>query len=132
MRISDWSSDVCSSDLQDSTVIDEDVSGGPAPAHKEPETRDDAISKALDEAEAKTKEPAANGDAEESEEGEPVKPAKADKADKDAKDETEGDEGEQDEEGDEQAAQPKDARSEERRVGKECVSTCSSRWSPNH
>src|SRR3546814_19651793 len=23
-------------------------------------------------------------------------------------------------------------RSEERRVGKECVSTCSSRWSPNH
>src|SRR3546814_20451614 len=82
MRISDWSSDVCSSDL----------------------------SKALDEAEAKTKEPAANGDAEESEEGEPVKPAKADKADKDAKDETEGDEGEQDEEGDEQAAQPKDAK----------------------
>src|SRR3546814_15624414 len=25
-----------------------------------------------------------------------------------------------------------DARSEERRVGKECVSTCRSRWSPNH
>src|SRR3546814_15848099 len=24
------------------------------------------------------------------------------------------------------------ARSEERRVGKECVSTCSSRWSPDH
>src|SRR3546814_1846747 len=24
------------------------------------------------------------------------------------------------------------ARSEERRVGKECVSTCRSRWSPNH
>src|SRR3546814_16246599 len=65
---------------------------------------------ALPISEAKTKEPAANGDAEESEEGEPVKPAKADKADKDAKDETEGDEGEQDEEGDEQAAQPKDAK----------------------
>src|SRR3546814_15893669 len=110
---------------QDSTVIDEDVSGGPAPAHKEPETRDDAISKALDEAEAKTKEPAANGDAEESEEGEPVKPAKADKADKDAKDETEGDEGEQDEEGDEQ-------RPEERCVGNECASTSRSRWSPHH
>src|SRR3546814_7401208 len=92
---------------QDSTVIDEDVSGGPAPAHKEPETRDDAISKALDEAEAKTKEPAANGDAEESEGGEPVKPAKADKADKDDKDATEGDEGEQDEEGEDQAAEPK-------------------------
>src|SRR3546814_18219173 len=25
-----------------------------------------------------------------------------------------------------------DVRSEERRVGKECVSTCSSRWSPSH
>src|SRR3546814_14135281 len=25
-----------------------------------------------------------------------------------------------------------DARSEERRVGKECVSTCRSRWSPDH
>src|SRR3546814_16173217 len=29
--------------------------------------------------------------------------------------------------------QPKDEkRAEERRVGKECVSTCRSRWSPNH
>src|SRR3546814_16713301 len=27
---------------------------------------------------------------------------------------------------------PQDQRSEERRVGKECVSTCSSRWSPYH
>lgn len=89
---------------QDSTVIEEDVSGGPAPAHKEPETRDDAISKALDEAEAKTKEPAANDDAAEGEESDPVKVEKADK------DEAEGDEGEQDEEGDEQAAQPKDAK----------------------
>src|SRR3546814_18409929 len=26
----------------------------------------------------------------------------------------------------------KDGRSEERRVGKECVSTCRSRWSPSH
>src|SRR3546814_6818472 len=26
----------------------------------------------------------------------------------------------------------KTSRSEERRVGKECVSTCRSRWSPNH
>src|SRR3546814_7446743 len=29
-------------------------------------------------------------------------------------------------------AYPADARSEERRVGKECVSTCRSRWSPYH
>src|SRR3546814_11353670 len=27
---------------------------------------------------------------------------------------------------------PTDGRSEERRVGKECVSTCRSRWSPSH
>src|SRR3546814_7183241 len=27
---------------------------------------------------------------------------------------------------------PRDIRSEERRVGKECVSTCRSRWSPYH
>src|SRR3546814_18148398 len=27
---------------------------------------------------------------------------------------------------------PDPSRSEERRVGKECVSTCSSRWSPSH
>src|SRR3546814_20218884 len=30
------------------------------------------------------------------------------------------------------AAVPARARSEERRVGKECVSTCRSRWSPYH
>src|SRR3546814_6028296 len=30
------------------------------------------------------------------------------------------------------AAVRRDARSEERRVGKECVSTCRSRWSPYH
>src|SRR3546814_11549162 len=30
------------------------------------------------------------------------------------------------------SAYPDDERSEERRVGKECVSTCRSRWSPYH
>src|SRR3546814_2144622 len=30
------------------------------------------------------------------------------------------------------AGVPKEVRSEERRVGKECVSTCRSRWSPYH
>src|SRR3546814_13161061 len=29
-------------------------------------------------------------------------------------------------------SEPNVARSEERRVGKECVRTCRSRWSPNH
>src|SRR3546814_14845247 len=33
---------------------------------------------------------------------------------------------------DPQAAANREARSEERRVGKECVSTCRSRWSPYH
>src|SRR3546814_5721968 len=37
-----------------------------------------------------------------------------------------GGDGEQGQEG------PDDKRSEERRVGKECVSTCRSRWSPYH
>src|SRR3546814_1831228 len=31
-----------------------------------------------------------------------------------------------------QVGQPAEIRSEERRVGKECVSTCRSRWSPYH
>src|SRR3546814_2510773 len=70
MRISDWSSDVCSSDLSKPTMISNvpgiwaigDVIPGPMLAHK-------------------------------------------------AEDE---------------------GRSEERRVGKECVSTCRSRWSPYH
>src|SRR3546814_15886714 len=31
-----------------------------------------------------------------------------------------------------QPERPKDQRSEERRVGKACVSTCRSRWSPYH
>src|SRR3546814_14766916 len=31
-----------------------------------------------------------------------------------------------------QVENDRDARSEERRVGKECVSTCRSRWSPYH
>src|SRR3546814_12337220 len=34
--------------------------------------------------------------------------------------------------GTEQVAQDAHRRSEERRVGKECVSTCRSRWSPYH
>lgn len=90
---------------QDSTAIDPEVSGGPAPAHKEPETRDDAIAKALDEAEAKTKEAAAPDDGEEGE-AEPAKPAKVEKA---AKEEAEGDEDGGEEDG-EEATQPKEAK----------------------
>src|SRR3546814_13789888 len=32
----------------------------------------------------------------------------------------------------ERALRPEQARSEERRVGKECVSTCKARWLPDH
>src|SRR3546814_6658899 len=86
MRISDWSSDVCSSDLQSATVteVELEFSGeiiwwrGPSPFHFVPVP-------------------------------------------------------------DEESAQIEAAkelvtygRSEERRVGKECVSTCRSRWSPYH
>src|SRR3546814_7685216 len=78
MRISDWSSDVCSSDLGGVAMIEEvEIGGLPGarlPAH-EPLGR-----------------PAIDG----------------------------------------VARCREQARSEERRVGKECVSTCRSRWSPYH
>lgn len=61
-------------EADDSTAIVEDVSGGPAPEHKTPETRDDAISKALDEAEA-SKAPEADDADDKADEGgaDPVK-----------------------------------------------------------
>src|SRR3546814_6815485 len=68
MRISDWSSDVCSSDL-----------AGPPPVHPHPGRREA-----------------------------PAAPSRR------------------------QLDVRLGARSEERRVGKECVSTCRSRWSPYH
>src|SRR3546814_9524709 len=67
MRISDWSSDVCSSDLARYRILSHATALAPR------------TSAAL-----------------------PARPAR------------------------------RDARSEERRVGKECVSTCRSRWSPYH
>src|SRR3546814_2558513 len=81
MRISDWSSDVCSSDLAENTPL----------------TAEDVVFTFQSIAD-----PAFKGD-----------PALA------------------------QLMQgvvvtARDARSEERRVGKECVSTCRSRWSPYH
>src|SRR3546814_2526153 len=73
MRISDWSSDVCSSDLGNDEFEDVDQ-----------------------EAQTETDQEATN----------------AEDVDQEAQTETD--------------------RSEERRVGKECVSTCRSRWSPSH
>src|SRR3546814_10964814 len=100
MRISDWSSDVCSSDLafeameasRDQKLVDKanSLDGDKAALDKANASADPKLVKALAEREAALK--AANTAA--------------------------------------QAADRKLERSEERRVGKECVSTCRSRWSP--
>src|SRR3546814_4826614 len=90
MRISDWSSDVCSSDLKDgvdharANLLIAAYATGVAEA---------ALAGAVDYAKVREQF------------GKPI--------------------------GSFQAIKHKCARSEERRVGKECVSTCSSRWSPD-
>src|SRR3546814_18021954 len=97
MRISDWSSDVCSSDLADQAFD-----------HRA-RLRTDAGHAALL--------AAPEGRLQQDENGEQLEPA------------------EQHAEAHEQlgAVRPAgEVRSEERRVGKECVSTCRSRWSPYH
>src|SRR3546814_15645247 len=97
MRISDWSSDVCSSDLimptydalvqtEDGLALAKAVFAKAKPGYHPITTG--SVQEVIDEAK-----PAAAA----------AKPADAD-----------------------------EARSEERRVGKECVSTCRSRWSPYH
>src|SRR3546814_18880377 len=100
MRISDWSSDVCSSDLT--------VQGGGdgAGAVHAPDKPGDAEGKEPDQSGGLEGE--ADGDA-------------AGEADQDAQHVA-------------QVSQGALAllRSEERRVGKECVSTCRTRWSPYH
>src|SRR3546814_7911957 len=85
MRISDWSSDVCSSDL--GAAGPGDIEGGAVPGQvRRPEEEEQAR-----------------------------RPGPADRRDPRR--------GHQ---------QRLPVRSEERRVGKECVSTCRSRWSPYH
>src|SRR3546814_1990505 len=82
MRISDWSSDVCSSDLP---CPDAPAAAGQGPGSA-PTTAEFSVAPLLDEPQ--------------------TRPTRASAA--------------------------KARRSEERRVGKECVSTCRSRWSPYH
>src|SRR3546814_8200726 len=86
MSISDWSSDVCSSDLLEAQPLDRIAAAAPhhafdlaRRAHRQHDARRDARAR-----------------------------------------------------GDDDAGQRGLDRSEERRVGKECVSTCRSRWSPYH
>src|SRR3546814_7417564 len=90
MRISDWSSDVCSSDLRDDRDGDAgDVGGDVVPA--EVERGDDGQA--------------------EVDPDDPVQDLRAERV---------------------LHHQRQQQRSEERRVGKECVSTCRYRWWPSH
>src|SRR3546814_10618961 len=96
MRISDWSSDVCSSDLQKPHADDHDRG------------RPERPERALDR-------------------GQPI--GESLNVLRFARD-LEHDENRQRDIDDRMTARSE--RSEERRVGKECVSTCRSRWSPSH
>src|SRR3546814_18225918 len=105
MRISDWSSDVCSSDLRQLGGGEGDEIGG----GQRPEvTGTDA------------------------EIGLQVRRDDGIHATEQVGQEIAAGEGKQHAAGDKGRAGPQGARSEERRVGKECVSTCRYRWSPYH
>src|SRR3546814_12165115 len=120
MRISDWSSDVCSSDLREIAVDDEiehrieNIVGAVREFRRQGfKPRPDVGVRAC--------RPMADADEEmrADEEGRfPRLDRIAGLASTVA--------------GDEERAAAQRARSEERRVGKECVSTCRSRWSPYH
>src|SRR3546814_13016087 len=114
MRISDWSSDVCSSDLQSRTRRFREGdrrceigSRARRVVHRERRGHDDRAGRAGD-------------GIRRDERGHRLhlpRPPDAFRSDQGSRDGGDG-------EG--------DTRSEESRVGKECVSTCSSRWSPYH
>src|SRR3546814_18824438 len=97
MRISDWSSDVCSSDLDE--ILD------PLDVLRLPYLGEEARHVLLD--------PVGGGPSRAARAGTPDQ-----RADLGADRRPE--------------ARPLLFRSEERRVGQECVSTCGSRWSPDH
>src|SRR3546814_14791726 len=101
MRISDWSSDVCSSDLRDATVPGMLLDAAKKLAPLDPALSRETYLHALDTAIIT----GGLGDGRGM-----VGVAEAAGA----------------------APAPEGARSEERRVGKECVSTCRSRWWPYH
>src|SRR3546814_19877731 len=110
MRISDWSSDVCSSDL-----IETDSEGTEAPVEEEVVAETPGAGEVSDvEAVKPTPEPVR---------AEPVEAPSLPSEEKNGPSTSSG-----------QTEHGKSvlARSEERRVGKECVGTCRSRWSPYH
>src|SRR3546814_15450638 len=100
MRISDWSSDVCSSDLGARLFLQhrlEDLLHGAVDAADHRHARQYALAR----------------------------------ADQCAPDQAGGEEADHNE-AEDHHKQAESGRSEERRVGKESVSTCRSRWSPYH
>src|SRR3546814_1080289 len=105
MRISDWSSDVCSSDLLD--LNEASVKKQISRAKKRGYITYDELNNALPQ------------DQMSSEQIEDVMAALNDMGVNIVENEEASEDGD-------------DSRSEERRVGKECVSTCRSRWSPYH
>src|SRR3546814_20319977 len=98
MRISDWSSDVCSSDLEAGAEVVASRAGAPHSQQQMPEAQQGT-------------QPMSEVEVVESSRPELARAAQSGPA-----------------------AIPRSVakRSEERRVGKECVSTCRSRWSPYH
>src|SRR3546814_20831323 len=105
MRISDWSSDVCSSDLDFDRFTEEMAAAGMLTWRSSEAKDGDDESWVIGKPRA-----LASGEAEEF--GTVAGFRNPDQMDR--------------------AFLQRSYRSEERRVGKECVSTCSSRWSPYH
>src|SRR3546814_13100764 len=98
MRINDWSSDVCSSDL-----------GAPKRTLEEEPERVAIVTLVIDRRDQHVA--VARVEVFDDTQGRAVLPASRDPH---------------------LARRPREDRPEERRVGKECVSTCRSRWSPDH
>src|SRR3546814_11811559 len=143
MRISDWSSDVCSSDLDhnpDDThtmTFDPGDGSGPAPvedlidlggfgqatvSHTYAKTGTYSVRTCVED----------DGGAQHCEQGQVVVKSSG-SSDPDPGDGDPGDDGGPGDDGDPGGNDDEDqGRSAERRVGKECVSTCRSRWSPYH
>src|SRR3546814_17837944 len=94
MRISDWSSDVCSSDLMEGRRTWDRASGTPPPSSDE--AHDPSAPRPLQDAQYRYESLSRFTATVHDDQGRPV------------------------------------VRSEERRVGKECGSTCRSRWAPYH
>src|SRR3546814_10103087 len=105
MRISEWSSDVCSSDLADNLPMHADKHRNPEPVEEGLSTRS-ALRQAQGYGDEEPMAASASRAGTRPRSELPMKKPPARSATR--------------------------RRSEERRVGKECVSTCRSRWSPYH